>query len=89
MIFAALIVRLIRVRLVVRWSFIVSRFAIIVQECSVLARRNRYYCVFDGLTNSTVSFLVGFSLSWVAAIVVLVDSFRSEIIDWTEGSVSS
>ena len=45
-IFAALIVRLIRIRLVVRWSFVVSRFAIIVQECSVLARRNRYYCVF-------------------------------------------
>ena len=35
--------------------------------------------------------LVGFSLSWGAAIVVLLDPFliRSEIIDWTEGRVSS
>ena len=45
----------------------------------------------NGLTNSIVFLLVGFSLSWGAAIVVLLDSFlfRSEIIDWTEGRVSS
>jgi hypothetical protein len=38
-----------------------------------------------------VFLLVGFSLSWGAAIVVLLDPFlfRSEIIDWTEGRVSS
>ena len=45
----------------------------------------------NGLTNSIVFLLVGFSLSWGAAIVVLLDPFRfrSEIIDWTEGRVSS
>ncbi len=42
---AALIVRLICIPFVVRRSLIVSGFAIIVQEYSVLARRNGFYCV--------------------------------------------
>jgi hypothetical protein len=47
-VFAALIVRLVCISFVVSWSLIVSWFAIIFQECSVLFRHNKFYCVFIG-----------------------------------------
>ena len=59
--------------------------------CRVLRLSSRNIASLPVVTDSIVFLLVGFSLSWGAAIVVLLDPFRfrSEIIDWTEGRVSS